>query len=140
MKRLLLVMLLILVSRPAIAEWIALDSPYQTPGLRTVYIDPVTIRPEGQLVTLIELRDYRSGQGGLVGRRFLSATSQKQFDCPAQRYRLLAYTDFAGPMGTGNAEIGAVDPDTWHTIEADSMNQTLWEMACKTPLMTRPKR
>lgn len=140
MKRLLLVMLLILVSRPAVAEWIVLDSPYQTPGLWTVYVDPASISPDGQLVTLWELRDYRSGQGGLVGRRFLSATSQKQFDCPSQRYRLLTYTDFAGPMGTGHFEIGAVDPNAWHVIEPESINHTLWEVACKTPLITRPKQ
>lgn len=140
MKQLLLVMLLMLVSCPAIAEWVVLESPYQTPGLRTVYVDPATIRPEGQLGTLWELRDYHFGQGGFTGRRFLSATSQKQFDCPAQRYRFLAYADFTGPMGTGNMENGAVDPNAWHAIEPESINLTLWELACKTPLITRPKQ
>ena len=133
MKRLLLIIFLMLSSHPAMGDWIVLDSPYQSRGLRTVYIDSATVRQDGEFVTVSELWDYRWQQGGITGRRFLSAVSQKQFDCPTQQYRFLAYTDFAGPMGTRDGRNGIVDPKTWHAIEPESMNHTLWEMVCKTP-------
>lgn len=130
MTRLILILLVMLSSTPATGEWIVLDSPYQSHGLRTFYIDPATIRHNGQFVTLSELWDFRWQQGGITGRRFQSATGQKQVNCPTRQYRILSYTDFVGTMGTGDARNGAVEPDAWHTIEPESMNQTLWEMVC----------
>lgn len=130
MTRLLLILLILLLSTPAMGEWVVLDSPYQSHGLRTIYIDPATIHHDGQFVTLSELWDFRSQHGGITGRRFQSASDQKQFDCPARRYRILTYRDFVGTMGSGDARNGAVEPDTWHRIEPESVNQTLWEMVC----------
>jgi len=133
MKRLLLILLLLLPSTPALGEWIVIDSPHQSHGLRTIYIDPATIRHDGQFITLSELRDYRWQQGGITGRRFQSSMSQKEFDCPAKRYRILTYTDFVGTMGTSDARNGIVELDAWHPIEPESINQTLWEMVCRKP-------
>lgn len=133
MKRLFLILVLVLSSTPAIGEWTVLDSPYQSPSLRTIYIDPATIRHDGQFVTLSELRDYRWQQGGITGRRFQSSMSQKQLDCQTRQYRLLTHRDFAGPMGTGGAENGIVELNAWHAIEPESMNHTLWEILCKSP-------
>lgn len=133
MKRLLLILVLILSSTPAMAEWSAVDSPYQTPGLRTIYIDLTTIRHNGPFVSVSELMEYRLQQGGITGRRFRSAMSQKEFNCPAQKYRFLTYTDFVGSMGTGDARNGIVDFGAWHAIDPESVNQTLWELLCTTP-------
>jgi len=124
---------MILSSTPASGEWIVLDSPYQSHGLRTVYIDPATIRHDGQFVTISELWDFRVQQGGITGRRIHSATNQKQVDCQARQYRILTYTDFVGTMGTGDARNGVVEPDAWHRIEPESINDTLREMVCTTP-------
>ena len=43
----LLITLLFLSSIPAYAEWVAVEKEYLSPGLQTVYVDPVTIRREG---------------------------------------------------------------------------------------------
>ena len=51
-----LITLLFLNSVPAYAEWVAVE---ETPGLRTVYFDPDTIRREGNLVTLWLLMDFK---------------------------------------------------------------------------------
>lgn len=133
MTRLFFIILLMLSSSPAMGEWIVIDSPYQSHGLRTVYIDPASIHHDAQFVTVSELWDYRRQQGGITGRRFHSATSHKQVNCQTQQYRLLTHTDFAGPMGTGTTEHGIVELNAWHTIEPDSMNHTLWELVCQKP-------
>ncbi len=56
--RLLLITLLVLSNGPAYAEWVAVEKKYQTPDRQTVYIDPATIRRDGNLVTLVILIDW----------------------------------------------------------------------------------
>jgi hypothetical protein len=122
--------LLVLCSGSASAEWVSLEAQYQSPGLQTVYVDPATIRRDAHLVTLWQLTDFRWKQGGKVGHRFLSAKTQKQFDCRGKRVRLLAFTDFLGHMGTGAPMDGLVDRDIWLPFEPESINYALWELAC----------
>ena len=130
----LLITLLFLNSVPAYAEWVAVE---ETPGLRTVYVDPDTIRREGNLVTLWLLMDFKWMQGnvgmgrfGLDPSRFLSTKTQMQFDCAEKRLRLLAYSEFLRHMGTGRRNDGYVDTGNWVPVKPDSMNQALWEVAC----------
>ena len=125
-----LIALGVLRGEPVSAEWVALDEPYQSLGLQIVYVDPTTIRQEGNLVMLWQLTDYRWKQGGIVGRRFLSSKTQKQFDCPARRYRRLVFIDFSGHMGTGDPRDGYVDQDIWLPVEPETLNHALWEVAC----------
>jgi hypothetical protein len=120
------------------AEWVAIEKKYQSPGLQIVYIDPATIRREGDLVTIWQLTDYKWAQGNVgLGRfgmdpsRFLSTKTHKQFDCAEKRLRLLAYSEFLRHMGTGRRNDGYVDQDNWLPVEPGSINQALWEVACK---------
>jgi hypothetical protein len=64
MTRLFLITLLVLSSGPAYAEWVAVEKNYLLPGRQTVYVDPVTIRREGNLVTLWQLTDFKWMHGG----------------------------------------------------------------------------
>ena len=63
MKPLLLIALLVLSSVPVYAEWMAVEKDYLSPGLQTVYVDPDTIRRDGNLVTLWQLIDFQWMQG-----------------------------------------------------------------------------
>ena len=47
-----LIIFLFLRSIPAYAEWEAVEKDYLLPGLQTVYVDPESIRREGNLVTI----------------------------------------------------------------------------------------
>ncbi|TKS60240.1 MAG: hypothetical protein EWM73_03157 [Nitrospira sp.] len=132
-----LVTLLFLSSVPAYAEWVAVEKNYLLPGLRTVYVDPDTIRREGNLVTMWQLIDFKWMQGnqgigplGFGPHRFLSTKTHKQFDCAETRLRLLAFTEFSGRMGTGIPADGYVDKGNWISVEPESINQALWEVAC----------
>ena len=131
--RLLLITLLVLSHGPVYAEWVAVEKNDQLSALQTVYIDPASIRREGNLVMLWQLTDFVWMQGGpRATPRFLSTTSHKQFDCAERRLRLLAYTEFSHRMGIGIADDGYVDNDYWFLVEPESMNQVLWEVACNT--------
>ena len=50
-----LVTLLFLSSVPADAEWLAVEKDFLVPGLQTVYVDPDSMRREGNLVTIWQL-------------------------------------------------------------------------------------
>jgi hypothetical protein len=126
-----LITFLFLSSIPANAEWVAVEKDYLLPGLQTVYVDPESIRREGNLVTIWQLIDFKWMQGNPRGpSRFLSTKTHKQFNCADKRVRLLAFTEFSGGMGTGMPRDGHVDKDHWLPIEAESMSHALWEAAC----------
>jgi hypothetical protein len=59
-----LITLLLLSSGPAYAEWVAIEKQFQSPGRQTVYVDPDTIRRERHLVTMWQLIDFKTMQGG----------------------------------------------------------------------------
>ncbi|MEP6934841.1 MAG: surface-adhesin E family protein [Nitrospirota bacterium] len=128
MTRRLLIMLLVLNSGPAYAEWVPVSGIDQARA--TVYVDPGTIHPQGNLVTLWYLTDFKTMQGGQSPSRFSSTKTHKQFDCAKERLLVLAATDFYGKMGTGELSAAYVDKDNWLSAEPGSLNQALWKVAC----------
>jgi hypothetical protein len=126
-----LITFLVLSTVPAYAGWVAVEKDYLLPGLQTVYVDPDTIRRDGEMVTMWQLIDFKWGQGnGRGAHRFLSTKTHKQFDCAEKRIRFLAFTEFSRRMGTGIPADGYVDTGNWLAVEPESINQALWEMVC----------
>lgn len=131
---LILLTFLVLDSRTLYAAWVALDKQYQSPGLQTLYVEPDSIRRDGNFVTLWQMTDYQWKQGNIIGsRRIFSTKTQKQFDCPNHRLRLLSYTDYLGHMGTLRPADGYVDQDVWMPVRPDSIDQALYDLACGKP-------
>jgi len=62
-----LITLLFLRSVPAYPVWAAVEKGYLLPGLQTVYVDPESIRREGNLMTIWQLIDFKSMQGSARG-------------------------------------------------------------------------
>ena len=126
-----LITLLLLSSGSAYAEWVAVEKHYLLPGLQTVYVDPDSIRKEGNLVTIWQFVDFKWMQGSARGpARFLSTKTHKQFDCAKQRLRLLAFTEYSRNKGAGIPADGLVDTGNWILVEPESINQALWEVVC----------
>jgi hypothetical protein len=115
-----------------LAEWVAIDARYQLHPLQTAYIDPDTIRREGNLATISALIDWKWMQGNRSPTRFYSTKITKQFDCVEKQVRSLAATDFYGHMGTGQVIGGSghTSEGHWIAIEPESLNHGLWETAC----------
>ena len=115
------------------ADWVALEDRYQVHPLQIAYIDLSTIRRDGNVVTLSALIDWKAMQGGRTPTRFYSTKLTRQFDCVEKRFRTLSSTDFYGHMGTGEVIGGSghFNEGPWVVIEAGTMNEGLWEAACK---------
>ena len=126
MTRLVLVTLLLLSSAPAYAEWVEIAA---TDYGMTVYVDPDTIRHEGDPVKMWELFDFKTTQTIGVGL-FMSRKDQREYDCTKERDRVLTFTQFSGNMGSGKVGYSNSDGSDWAPVVPQSVNQTVWKFAC----------
>jgi len=122
-----LMILLVLSSGPAYAEWV-LTSGNDDAGL-TVYVDPATIRRKGNLVKMWQLHDYKTVQT-VAGDSLLSIKRYNEYDCAEERTRMLAYTWFSDNMGSGKVVYSTPDEQEWEPVTPRSINRTLWKVAC----------
>lgn len=120
--------LLALSSGPAYAEWV-LTSGDDEAGL-AVYVDPGTIRREGNLAKMWQLYDYKTVQT-VAGDSLLSMKRFNEYDCTDARTRTLGYTWFSGNMGSGNVVYSTPEVQQWEPVVPRTINRTLWNVACK---------
>jgi len=125
-----LITLLGLSVGPVCAEWVDVGSKVEK-GLAvyTVYVDPTTIRRNGDVVTLWALFDFKTIQS-IVGGPWLSSKTQRQFDCVEERVRLLGFMTFTGNMGSGEPVYSNSEESKWEPVAPDGIDRTLWEVAC----------
>ena len=123
----LLIMLLVLSSAPAYAEWVVVSIIDETGA--TVYVDPDTIHRKGDRVTMWELIDYATIQT-VTGTSFLSARLQREYDCAGDLHRTLALTKLSGNMGTGKVILITSDEQKWEPVDPGSIAKRLWKFAC----------
>ena len=117
----LLIALLALSSEPGYAEWVFVSGDDEA-GM-TVYVDPATIRRNGDLVKMWHLSDRKTMEG------YGSITSQREYDCAAARHRLLGASIFSGHMGRGQVLEDNLEASQWIPVAPDS-GQALWKIAC----------
>jgi len=122
-----LIILLVLSSGPAYAEWVAIGGNDQI-GM-TTYVDRATIRRNSNLVKIWQLNDFKTVQT-VEGNSFLSTKKQRQFNCAEERTRILAATQFSGNMGNGEVVWVNSNEQKWEPVVPGSIGQTLWEFAC----------
>lgn len=127
MARLLLITFLLLISSTVYAGWVKVGA--SDDGM-TLYVDPDTIRRNGNLVKMWQLYDLTTIRRTGAGDSYLSSKNQHEFDCVEERIRTLAFTWFSGNMGHGNAVFTVSDEQKWEPISPESAAQTLWNIVC----------
>jgi len=124
----LLLMLLILSSQPVYADWVLVSGDDEA-GLK-VYVDPTTLRRNGNLAKMWQLYNYKTVQT-VAGDSLLSMKRFNEYDCTEERTRLLGYTWFAGNMGNGNVVYSTMEQLPWEPVVPRTINRTLWKVACE---------
>lgn len=123
-----LIAVLLLSVGPAYAEWVLVDKDDQRE--RIVYIDPDTIRRNGDVVELWALLDFQTIQTA-PSPPYLSVKAQREIDCAKERIRLLAMTAFSGNMGSGEVVYRYSDSnDQGISVEPDSVAESLLYFVC----------
>ena len=126
MKRLMLGLMLLVTAGAASAEWTRVDDNNQY----IQYVDRATIRRNGNLVKMWDLKDYKTKQT-VAGYSYLSTKGQQEYDCKEEKKRLLAFTWFDGQMGSGKVVYSNGNvKDELEPIEPESVGETLWKIAC----------
>ena len=129
MRRMLFVLALVL-SPTAQAEWVKVAETGET----TYYVDPATLRKHGDLRQVWEIQDYAVPRpGGSRSRHALF-----EFDCGAERWRVLAITDHAEPMAAGKVVGTWKGESAWNyvaartgtNIPASATNRTIFRYVC----------
>lgn len=126
MRNVILFLLLAVVSISAKADWVNLYSDENF----SIFADPTTISKNGNLAKMRSLYDFKAAQAITTSNPAQSETWQKEFDCQIKKFRPLHMTLYSENMGKGTAIRINDEVGTWTPIQAESLNEIEWKMAC----------
>jgi len=115
----------------ASAEWISVASKVEE-GLTQfiLYVEPDTIRHNGNAVELSKLLDFKTTQT-TPSPPHLSVRSRSEVDCAEKRIRVLALIAFSGNMGSGEVVYSSPESeDQGISVEPGSVADSLWKVLC----------
>lgn len=117
-----LLCLLALASAPAWAEWEKVAESDEA----TLYVDPATIRKDGEMRTASTVHDLREkGKNGEMSRRALEV-----HDCKENRYRTLSYSLYPEPMSGGQAFLTYDYIGRWTAVVPDTPPANTFRFVC----------
>jgi hypothetical protein len=128
--RIICIAVLALVPAVAQADWVKVAEARDT----IYYVDPATIRTDGSVRQAWEIQDFADKRpNGARSRHALF-----EFDCSAERWRVLSIADHPEPMGggtafgtwTGQSEWSYIAARTGTNIPASATNRTILRFVC----------
>lgn len=127
MKKILPLIILLL---PALAnaEWVLLRTIGG--GEVKVYVDPATIKRNGNVVEFSTLIDYATVRS-LSGAPFRSATMQDEIDCIGKQSRTLAVTSHSEAMAGGHVVSTSTGYAPWTPIAPKTIPSATSRFVCK---------
>jgi hypothetical protein len=117
--------LLLLAAGRACAAW----QPVDQNAASTTYADSATMTRNGDLSQMWWLVDYSSFQR-MVEVGYYSQKTHSEFDCSQRRTRTLTLSLRKEHMGEGEAIYTDDSPHEWEAVDADSVGEKLWRVAC----------
>ena len=116
----------------AVAEWTPLGGRQK---IFAAYADKASIVKSKDGVRMSGLYDFLMADVSADGQPHASTVVLREYDCREKRVRLLAYVDYAGPMGTGRviSPAGAKGPDRWEPVVPGAIDEAFLALACANP-------
>ena len=127
MGRIILMLLLVTISRSAMAEWVRVDRGHDY----TAYADIGTIRKSGNKARMWILFDLDNAEMARNGKLRRSMRMVFESDCQEGQIRHLNEIDNSGNMGIGEA-VESHPNGNWIFYAPGSINEALWKIACGT--------
>ena len=124
--RWLLLCLLATASGSVAAAWTLLGN---TDGGADIHIDRATLSKSGHTVKVWIMEDYKAPRT-FSGKTFQSAKLQHEYDCKDPQRRTLQSTLHSAQKGNGTLVHSGSAPTAWRPINAGTVAETLWKMAC----------
>lgn len=127
MCKAILTMLLAVVSINAVAaEWVEVSRSDNT----AAYANLSTIRKAGNRVKMWTLLDFQEPRH-VSGSSFMSIMGQNEYDCKEKQSRDIYISFISENMGAGVTIHSESEPGKWSPITPDSIDESLWETACR---------
>jgi hypothetical protein len=139
MIKIIVMLLLVVASESAIAEWVAVDSNAPFNNAFALYADSSTIQKSGSKVKVLFLADYKSPQ---VKSRYpdlkpyLSMKTETEFDCEEKQSRVISIFAYPEKMGGGVAVnmsggiFPELDTNKWWPMPPYGHILSMLEFAC----------
>jgi len=128
MRKTILMLLLVMVSRSAMAEWFLIDGNES----QKAYADPSTIIKTGNMIKMWSMIDLKETATLSDGKPFLSWKSQYEFDCKEKQSRILAASMHSKNMGEGEVTNNLdFESPQWEAVPPDSEGEILRKFACR---------
>ena len=130
MKKLLLVLMLSVICRNAIAEWTEVDTSSRV-GL-TAYADPATISRSGNKVEMWVLYDYKIVQTN-ARKPYISIRGQWRYDCKEKKEQPIYEILLSENMGRGEVISKSIYDTSikWMPVAPESVGMAFWKLACE---------
>lgn len=120
--RIILCFLMALVAAPAWAEWVKVMESDSA----VFYIDPASIREDGNLRKVWEILDLKQrGKNGSMSMR-----GRKEYDCKEEQSRLHAFSTHSEPMAGGKTLLSEDGVDEWFAIPPGSGSARILKIVC----------
>ena len=94
------------------------------------YADRDTLVRDGNTAKMWSLLDYKAFQR-MVEVGYFSQKAQAEYDCKEKKFRGLTLSLHAEHMGEGKVIYADESPHEWEAVDAGTLNETLWKIACK---------
>jgi hypothetical protein len=122
MKKTILTLLLAAMSTCAMAEWVKVGGNDEA----TIYIDPATIKKDGNLSRIWRLHELK--QRATNGE--MSMRSLMEYDCERERFRLLSRSTHSEPIAGGKMLFSNDQVGEWAYIPPETIGATILKIVC----------
>ncbi len=128
MKRLLFATLMVVCS-VSWADWVYENNTDSF----IIFLDKSTIRKNGNIAKMWELKDFFVAQTDNDWKKFKSSKVRRAYNCREEKIAVIAVIDYSGSMGVGDV-IASVDLKesnwNWFSIVPDSLGEDQWKIVC----------
>ena len=117
--------ILLLFAGQSLADW----TPVARSLEATISYDKETVKKSAAGVVIWTLTNFVSTEV-LDGKHYQSAKTQFEFDCPGERYRVVATIFYEMANGTGRVINSTSLVEQWNPVAPKTMAQRLLKVAC----------
>jgi hypothetical protein len=98
MKKILMMLMLLVSTNVFAVDWVVAGGN----DIFTHYVDPQSIKRDGNKVKAWVLYDFKSSQVGVGNKTSMSAVDRDEYDCFEDTVRSMDIYEYSGKMGTGD--------------------------------------
>lgn len=125
MNRIIMMLLLAAISSNVMAEWVRIEENENM----TAYVNPSTVRKNGDTVGMRTLFDYKTVQT-MNGGFYSSLEGQDEYDCKQNQRRTSYFSMHTANMGGGKIVSTKHPQPNWKPVRPHTFDEYFWIYAC----------